>query len=98
MEQVVIVGAGLGGLRTVESLCAEGFAGRITLVGEEPHEPYDRPPLSKQLLAGTGSEQRAVLHRGDLAELDVSVHLGTSAIGVDRAAVHLDDGTRLPYH
>ncbi|HKS50912.1 MAG TPA: FAD-dependent oxidoreductase [Pseudonocardiaceae bacterium] len=98
MEQVVIVGAGLGGLRTVESLRAEGFSGRISLVGDEPHQPYDRPPLSKQLLAGTWSEQRTLLHPGDLADLDVSVHLGRSATSVDPVAVHLDDGSRLPYH
>src|SRR5581483_6352672 len=97
MEQVVIVGAGLGGVRTVELLRAEGFSGRITIVGDEPHEPYNRPPLSKQILAGTWSEQRALLHRGDLAALDISVLLGRSAIGVDRAAVYLDDGSHLPY-
>jgi len=98
MEQVVIVGAGLGGVRTAESLRAEGFAGQITLVGDELHQPYDRPPLSKQVLAGSWSEERALLHRGDLAELDVSVHLGRSVIGVDSTAVHLDDGSQLPYH
>jgi NADPH-dependent 2,4-dienoyl-CoA reductase/sulfur reductase-like enzyme len=98
MEQVVIVGAGLGGVRTAESLRAEGFAGQITLVGDELHQPYDRPPLSKQVLAGSWSEERALLHRGDLAELDVSVHLGRAVIGVDSTAVHLDDGSQLPYH
>ncbi|MGH3923005.1 MAG: FAD-dependent oxidoreductase, partial [Pseudonocardiaceae bacterium] len=97
MEHVVVVGAGLGGLRTVESLRAEGFPGRISFVGEEPHEPYDRPPLSKQILAGQWPEERAVLHRGELADLDVSLHLGRSAVGVDRAAVELADGTRLRY-
>jgi NADPH-dependent 2,4-dienoyl-CoA reductase/sulfur reductase-like enzyme len=98
MEQVVIVGAGLGGLRTVESLRAEGFSGGITLVGDEPHQPYDRPPLSKQLLAGTWSEDRVFLHRGELTDLGVALRLGSSAVGVDRVAVHLDDGSRLPYH
>jgi NADPH-dependent 2,4-dienoyl-CoA reductase/sulfur reductase-like enzyme len=98
MDQVVIVGAGLGGLRTVESLRAEGFSGEITLVGDEPHQPYDRPPLSKQLLAGTWSEDRVFLHRGELADLGVSLRLGSSAVGVDGAAVYLDDGSRLPYH
>ncbi|MGH3902059.1 MAG: NAD(P)/FAD-dependent oxidoreductase [Pseudonocardiaceae bacterium] len=97
MEQVVVVGAGLGGLRTVESLRAGGFPGRISLVGDEPHEPYDRPPLSKQILAGEWPEQRAVLHRGELADLDVSLYLGRSAVGVNGAAVELADGTRLRY-
>lgn len=98
MERVVIVGAGLGGLRTAVSLRAEGFTGRIALVGDETHEPYDRPPLSKQLLAGTWSEERVFLHRGELTGLDISWHLGRSAVGVDEVAVHLDDGTLLPYH
>jgi 3-phenylpropionate/trans-cinnamate dioxygenase ferredoxin reductase subunit len=97
MEHVVVVGAGLGGLRAVESLRAEGFPGQISLVGDEPHEPYDRPPLSKQILAGQWPEERAVLHRGELADLDVSLYLGRSAVGVDRAAVELADGTRLRY-
>ncbi|MGH3776909.1 MAG: NAD(P)/FAD-dependent oxidoreductase [Pseudonocardiaceae bacterium] len=97
MEHVVVVGAGLGGLRTVEFLRAEGFTGRISLVGDEPHEPYDRPPLSKQILAGQWTEERAVLHRGELADLEVSLHLGASAVGVDCAAVELADGTRLRY-
>lgn len=97
MVHVVVVGAGLGGLRTVECLRAEGFTGRITLVGDEPHEPYDRPPLSKQILAGQWPEERAVLHRGELAELDISLHLGRKAIGVDHIGVDLDDGIRLNY-
>ncbi len=97
-EHVVVVGAGLGGLRTVESLRAAGFPGRISLVGEEPHEPYDRPPLSKEILAGRWPEQRAVLHRGELRDLDVALHLGTAAVGVDDTAVELSDGTRLSYH
>jgi len=96
-EQVVVVGAGLGGLRTVESLRAAGFPGRISLIGDEPHEPYDRPPLSKELLAGTWPEQRATLYRGKLSELDVSLHLGTAAVGVDATAVDLADGNRLGY-
>jgi NADPH-dependent 2,4-dienoyl-CoA reductase/sulfur reductase-like enzyme len=50
---VVVVGASLAGWRAVETLRAEGFEGSISLVGEERHLPYDRPPLSKQVLAGT---------------------------------------------
>jgi NADPH-dependent 2,4-dienoyl-CoA reductase/sulfur reductase-like enzyme len=96
-EHVVVVGAGLGGLRVVECLRAEGFAGLISFVGDELHEPYDRPPLSKQILAGQWPEERAALHRGALADLDISLYLGRSAIGVDRSAVELDDGTRLHF-
>ncbi|MCU1609588.1 MAG: Ferredoxin--NAD(+) reductase [Pseudonocardiales bacterium] len=97
MSHVVVVGAGLGGLRTVEFLRAEGFSGRISLVGDEAHEPYDRPPLSKQILAGTWPEERATLHRGELADLNVSLHLARSAISLDDGAVELNDGVRLHY-
>src|SRR5919202_1200810 len=54
-RNVVVIGAGLGGLRAVESLRREGFDGRITLVGEEEEPPYDRPPLSKEVLTGARS-------------------------------------------
>lgn len=97
MAHVVVVGAGLGGLRTVEFLRAAGFSGRISLVGDEKHEPYDRPPLSKQILAGTWPEERAALHSGELADLGVTLHLGRPAIGLDGDAVELNDGARLRY-
>ncbi|MEV6115247.1 FAD-dependent oxidoreductase [Streptomyces sp. NPDC052109] len=48
--RIVIVGASLAGLRTAESLRAGGFTGELVLIGDEPHEPYDRPPLSKTVL------------------------------------------------
>ena len=47
--RIVIVGASLAGLRGAEALRAEGFEGHLTIIGDEPHEPYDRPPLSKQV-------------------------------------------------
>jgi 3-phenylpropionate/trans-cinnamate dioxygenase ferredoxin reductase subunit len=53
MERVIVVGGGLAGVRSVEELRAHGFTGRITLLGAENHEPYDRPPLSKAVLTGT---------------------------------------------
>ncbi|MGW1289132.1 FAD-dependent oxidoreductase, partial [Streptomyces sp. NPDC002586] len=50
--RIVIVGASLAGLRAAEALREEGFTGSLTVVGDEPHAPYDRPPLSKQVLLG----------------------------------------------
>ena len=56
-----MVGAGLAGLRACETLRRQGYEGRLRLVGEEKHLPYDRPPLSKQLLAGSWDSDRCTL-------------------------------------
>jgi NADPH-dependent 2,4-dienoyl-CoA reductase/sulfur reductase-like enzyme len=92
------VGASLAGWRAVETLRAEGFAGSIVLVGEERHLPYDRPPLSKQILAGTWPPEKAVLADSRRAsEHRVEEVLGRRAVHLDAAArkVELDDGTLL---
>ncbi|MGZ8716213.1 MAG: FAD-dependent oxidoreductase, partial [Gaiellaceae bacterium] len=60
---VVIVGAGLAGARTAETLRAEGFDGRVVLVGDEPVAPYERPALSKEYLAGTRDEASLQLRK-----------------------------------
>lgn len=91
-SSIAVVGAGLAGLRTCQGLRDRGFEGRITLVGEEPHLPYDRPPLSKQFLAGTWDLDRVTLRSGDqLAALDLDMRLGPSyrAVGLDLAARRL---------
>jgi len=97
-SSVVVVGASLAGWRAVETLRSEGYGGAITLVGEELHLPYDRPPLSKQVLAGTWPPEKAVLadtRRTD--ELRVREVLGRRAVGLDAAGrkVTLHDGTVL---
>lgn len=56
-QRIVIVGAGLAGLRTAEELRRNGYTGELVLIGEEDHLPYDRPPLSKQVLLGGGTTQ-----------------------------------------
>jgi NADPH-dependent 2,4-dienoyl-CoA reductase/sulfur reductase-like enzyme len=81
--RIVVAGGGLAGLRTVEELRARGYAGEMTLVGAEDRPPYDRPPLSKRLLAGEISDTTL---RDDWAALDVSLRLGETATGLDSAA------------
>jgi len=95
---VIVVGASLAGWRVVETLRAEGFHGAITLVGEELHLPYDRPPLSKQVLAGTWPPEKAVLaDRKRSSELRVHEVLGHRAVrlNVEAHQVEIDDGTVL---
>ena len=95
-EHVLVVGAGLGGLRTAEQLRSAGYQGRISLVGAEPHPPYDRPPLSKQVLTGAWEPERAVLRDEDaLDELGVRAFLGTRAVSLRPGQVELADGATL---
>jgi 3-phenylpropionate/trans-cinnamate dioxygenase ferredoxin reductase component len=79
-ERIVVAGAGLAGLRTVEELRAAGYAGTMTLVGAEPRPPYDRPPLSKRLMAGEVDDTTL---RDDLDALGVDLCLGQAATGLD---------------
>ncbi|MDQ0379186.1 NAD(P)/FAD-dependent oxidoreductase [Amycolatopsis thermophila] len=96
VEHVVVVGAGLGGVRTVEQLRNQGYRGRISLVGAEPHAPYDRPPLSKQILTGAWAPERIVLKDAEaLAGLAVDTHFGVPAVGLTAGAVELADGRSL---
>ncbi|MEX2255804.1 MAG: FAD/NAD(P)-binding oxidoreductase [Acidimicrobiia bacterium] len=96
-DGVVVVGASLAGLRATEELRRAGYDGPLAVVGDEPHEPYDRPPLSKELLAGETEPDEIALRRQPLDELGADWHLGRSAVGLDVAArtVTLDDGTVL---
>ena len=73
LESIVIVGASLAGLRAAETLRAEGFAGSITVVGDEARAPYDRPPLSKQVLRGEWDADRVALAAGRNEALDLDV-------------------------
>lgn len=95
-EHVLVVGAGLGGIRTVEQLRHAGYEGRISLVGAEVHPPYDRPPLSKQLLAGEWEPERVSL-KDDAAldDLGVRLYLGLAAVALRPGEVELSDGSLL---
>lgn len=95
--RIVIVGASLAGLRAAETLRDEGFTGSLTLVGEEPHPPYDRPPLSKQVLLGRVRAQDCGLPAR--RDVDATWKLGVRATKLDPAGkrVLLADGDQLPY-
>ena len=101
MKRVVVVGASLAGLRAAETLRnpdADGnvFDGEVVVIGAEPHRPYDRPPLSKKLLAGDWEPDRIQLRQPDtFDDLDVEWRLGVAASGLDldRRLLHLSDGT-----
>ena len=103
MERIVIVGASLAGLNAAEALRDEGFDGVITLIGDEPHFPYDRPPLSKQLLTGEWDIDRLALRTQDEFEsLGLEFLSGRSARGLDTVnqVVLLESDTekeRVPY-
>ncbi len=97
---VVVVGASLAGLRAAEEVRHEGHTGPVIIVGDEIHAPYDRPPLSKQLLAGTWDVARIHHHAPDaLDTLGLEFRLGRRATGVDLDArtVLTDDGNELPF-
>lgn len=93
---VVIAGAGLGGLRCAEALRNLGFSGRVTMIGDEPGLPYDRPPLTKQLLSGQWDASRIELvSAAKLDELGIQLRGGVTATSLDVEAreVALVDGT-----
>ena len=98
--RIVVVGVSLAGLSALETLRQEGYEGELIAVGAEGVLPYDRPPLSKQVLQGHWEPDKAVLREpGQYDALGVTWHLGRRAIALDPAArtVTLDDGEPLAY-
>ena len=98
-RSVTIVGASLAGYWAAETLRRDGFKGRISLIGSEPHAPYDRPPLSKKYLAGDLDDDRLALTTAEkLADLGLDLRLGCSATGLDMADRTLEvDGVAEPF-
>jgi 3-phenylpropionate/trans-cinnamate dioxygenase ferredoxin reductase subunit len=97
---IVIVGAGLAGATAAESLRAEGFDGRIVLLGDEPYLPYERPPLSKGYLLGNDELESAFVHPADwYAEHAVELRTDVEVVALDREAheVVLAGGEHVPY-
>jgi NADPH-dependent 2,4-dienoyl-CoA reductase/sulfur reductase-like enzyme len=97
LQRVVVVGASLAGLRAAQATRAAGFEGELVVVGDEPHPPYTRPPLSKEVLAGEHEVERVHLPAADT--LDAQWRLGVAATGLDRGRrlVVLADGDEIPY-
>ncbi len=95
--RIVIVGASLAGLRAGLVLRREGFTGSLTVIGDEPYPPYDRPPLSKQVLIGQASARETVLPLPD--EIAADWRLGVAATGLDVGSkqVLLADGERVGF-
>ncbi|GAA0623668.1 NAD(P)/FAD-dependent oxidoreductase [Streptomyces crystallinus] len=96
----VIVGGGLAGAKAAETLRAEGFNGRVILIGDEREHPYERPPLSKGFLSGKEERDSVFVHEpGWYAQNDIELHLGQTVTAIDREArtVRLGDGTLIGY-
>jgi 3-phenylpropionate/trans-cinnamate dioxygenase ferredoxin reductase subunit len=99
-QRFVIVGAGLAGAKAAETLRAEGFDGRLVLVGAAAERPYERPPLSKDYLRGEAGRDAIYVHdEGYYAEHDIELRLGRHAVSLEVAGreLALDDGERIPY-
>jgi NADPH-dependent 2,4-dienoyl-CoA reductase/sulfur reductase-like enzyme len=94
---VAVVGASLAGLSAARALREQSFDGRIVIIGDEVHAPYDRPPLSKEFLAGSASLDDISLGAPGDQELGLEWRLGTRAVGLDRAcrSVLLSDGSEV---
>ncbi|MFE3052532.1 NAD(P)/FAD-dependent oxidoreductase [Nocardia sp. NPDC059239] len=97
-ETYAVIGASLAGARAVEALRDEGFDGRVVLIGAEHHLPYDRPPLSKEVILGQKQPGMTLIHRdGFYSDNDIELRLGVRATRIDThsRAVELDNGTSL---
>ncbi len=97
VQHIAIVGGALAGLRLLEALRREGYAGRVTMIGAEAELPYDRPPLSKQFLVEGWPEEKLALSRTGVAPLEAEWRLGQKAMSLDpkAPAITLGDGSRI---
>jgi len=99
IRRIAVVGASLAGLRAVEFIRRAKFDGKLVLIGEEKHRPYDRPPLSKEVLRGEADPERLALRRKSYDELNVELKLGQRARSLDAGAreVLLQSGEVVSY-
>jgi NADPH-dependent 2,4-dienoyl-CoA reductase/sulfur reductase-like enzyme len=93
------VGTSLAGLRAAETFRREGYDGRIVAIGAEPHLPYDRPPLSKELLRGDWEPEQVLLRKQGVDDLELEWRFEARAVALDVAAreIELHDGERVAY-
>jgi 3-phenylpropionate/trans-cinnamate dioxygenase ferredoxin reductase component len=99
-QRFAIIGGGLAGAKAAQALREQGFDGELVLVGDEEHQPYERPPLSKDYLASKADLQSVFVHPQQwYGEHDVRLRLGVPATAIDRSAheVTLADGARIGY-
>jgi NADPH-dependent 2,4-dienoyl-CoA reductase/sulfur reductase-like enzyme len=95
---VAVAGASMAGLRAAEQLRSAGYAGRVVLIGDEPHMPYNRPPLSKEVLAGKAPfESLAFRPRASVADVEWRLGTKVTAARLDERVLTLDDGSSLDY-
>jgi len=97
---VVVVGTGLAGLRSAETLRARGYDGRLTLIGEETHLPYERPALSKELLAGKRTPEQLMLRQPEFfrqQQIELALGLRVEKVSPERRTVLLSDGRELAW-
>ncbi|MGH8211363.1 MAG: NAD(P)/FAD-dependent oxidoreductase, partial [Steroidobacteraceae bacterium] len=100
LDQIVIVGAGQAAVQAADTLRRKGFTGKLTVVGDEPWLPYQRPPLSKKYLAGALERDRLMIRPAQFyADHSVQTHLGRRVEEIARAdqRLRLDDGATLAY-
>ena len=99
MKRIAVVGASLAGLRAVEFIRRAKFEGELVFIGAEKHHPYDRPPLSKEMLRGETDQERLALRRKSYDDLNLDLRLGQRAQSLDTRAgeVLLQSGDVVPY-
>ena len=99
MDSILIVGGGAAGLAAVETLRSQGYAGALTMVCDEPELPYDRPPLSKQVLTGAWDAERTRFREAaHYADLGIRLVRGRAgALDADGRTVYLSDGYPLRF-
>ncbi len=92
---IAIVGANMAGACAARALREEGYSGEVHLIGAEPHLPYERPPLSKELLIGTTDPVGIRLHsQAEWEDLRVTLRLSSTVVGIDRHSRQLRAGRR----